>query len=374
MILLERRNMVASQLLTTISPEEYGALESALLETTRGRWFLSEYARRNRNADTDVLLDAIGRLESAVRPDRQQPQGLDRLRFDLMEMAKAISRTKSEIAAIHAPDHDQSRLIAASEALDAIVRTTERATSDILQAAEQVQEVAWTLRESGADTKVCDALDLNATQIYTACSFQDLTAQRTSRIVNTLRYLEQRVNAMIAIWAEEGEEPIEPAPGHHPAPVDVGLDQGDVDAVIGTPTPPGAAGPPRLTLVDTAEPLDDLAFMPVAVEVAVPEVEMTTVVTAVPDEPATAEAEAPQPEADEATAIAAAEPAVPDDAEPEEAESDEAITDEADPDQAMTDEAEARGDGAKPVEILSLTQVFHDVDRLILSEKLGRFS
>ncbi len=71
-----------------------------------------------------------------------------RLRGDVMDMAHAIARTKAEIAAINAPDHDQSRLGGASAALDAIVLSTERATSDILGAAEQVQEAAWTLRES----------------------------------------------------------------------------------------------------------------------------------------------------------------------------------------------------------------------------------
>ncbi|SFU65720.1 Chemotaxis regulator CheZ, phosphatase of CheY~P [Methylobacterium sp. 174MFSha1.1] len=256
--------------------EEYDVIEGAMLETARGRWFLGEYAKRNRTADTDVLLQAIGRLESAVIGERG-PSGMERLRFDLIEMAKAISRTKSEIAAIHTPDQDQSQLGAASEALDGIVRTTERATSDILQAAEEVQEVAWTLRETGADSRVCDRLDQNATQIYTACSFQDLTAQRTSRIVNTLRYLEQRLTAMIEIWASEDDPPAPAA--HRPDMPDITLDQDDVDQIVATGKETGKpAGPeggadeapdeepasgPRLRLVEPAMPDDDIAFVPV---------------------------------------------------------------------------------------------------------------
>ncbi len=46
--------------------EDYGLIESAVMETARGRWFLSEYARRNRSADTRILLDAIKRLERVV--------------------------------------------------------------------------------------------------------------------------------------------------------------------------------------------------------------------------------------------------------------------------------------------------------------------
>ncbi|MFH6782434.1 MULTISPECIES: protein phosphatase CheZ [Methylobacterium] len=255
--------------------EEYDVIEGAMLETARGRWFLGEYAKRNRTADTDVLLQAIGRLENAVVGDRT-PVGMERLRFDLIEMAKAISRTKSEIAAIHAPDQDQSRLCAASEALDGIVRTTERATSDILQAAEEVQEVAWTLRETGADSQVCDRLDQNATQIYTACSFQDLTAQRTSRIVNTLRYLEQRLTAMIEIWASEDDPP---APEVDRAAMpQTALDQDDVDQIVATGQGGGRAdaeepAAPRLRLVEPGLPgnlADDIAFLPVRDEPPAP--------------------------------------------------------------------------------------------------------
>ena len=50
--------------LTTIGEAEYEAIEAAVMETARGRWFLAEFARRNRTADTQVLLDAIGRRRS----------------------------------------------------------------------------------------------------------------------------------------------------------------------------------------------------------------------------------------------------------------------------------------------------------------------
>ena len=45
--------------LTPISEAEYEPIEAAVMETARGRSFLSEFARRNRTADTTILLDAI---------------------------------------------------------------------------------------------------------------------------------------------------------------------------------------------------------------------------------------------------------------------------------------------------------------------------
>src|SRR3954470_518775 len=223
--------------LTPITKAEYEAIEAAVMETARGRWFLGEFARRNRTADTNLLLEAIGRLEQAVATERSG-QDLDRLRFDLMEMAKAISLTKTEIAAIRPVEHQHSHLVAASETLDAITRTTEHATSDILESAEQIQEAAWTLREQGANPALCDELDRRATEIYTSCSFQDLTAQQMGKIVQTLRYLEGRIDAMIEIWGGAAAGLAEEAPGGGGAARGAfdgerpDLSQTDVDIVI----------------------------------------------------------------------------------------------------------------------------------------------
>ena len=193
--------MSDSKALTPVAEADYDAIEGAVMETERGRWFLKEYARRNRAADTQMLLGAIERLEGMMVQNREA-QEKDRLRMDLLEMSRAISRTKHEISTLRPQGAQPNELGVASEALDAIVRTTERATSDILEAAEQIQEAAWTLREEGASEAMCDELDRRATDIYTACSFQDLTAQRTTRIVDTLRFLEGRINAMIEIWGD----------------------------------------------------------------------------------------------------------------------------------------------------------------------------
>src|SRR4029079_10607267 len=87
-----------------ISEADYEGIEGAVMETARGRWFLAEYARRNRHADTTMLLKALDRIEAAVRGERSV-EPVDRIRFDLIEMSKAIARTKTEIAAMK-PDAD----------------------------------------------------------------------------------------------------------------------------------------------------------------------------------------------------------------------------------------------------------------------------
>ena len=46
--------------------EDYDAISEAFMETSRGRWFLGEYAKRNRNADTSMVLDAVARIEETL--------------------------------------------------------------------------------------------------------------------------------------------------------------------------------------------------------------------------------------------------------------------------------------------------------------------
>ncbi|CAO4138652.1 Chemotaxis protein CheZ [Methylorubrum thiocyanatum] len=256
--------MSSSRSLTPQDASQYDAIEDAVRETERGRWFLAEYARRNRNADTEVLLDAIRRIENVVSTT-DRPDDVGRFRGDLMEMADAIARTRAEVAALSAPDQGESRLTVASEALDAIVRATERATSDILSAAEEVQEAAWTLRETGADSEMCDALDRHATQIYTACSFQDLTAQRTSRVVHTLRYLENRIASMIGIWGNP-DDAVPSLDERARAEAAAALDQSDVDRFLDMEGPVPAPARAPLPPLPSVTLDDDLAFLPDAPE------------------------------------------------------------------------------------------------------------
>ena len=187
--------------------EDYLAIEAAVMETARGRWFLSEYARRNRNADTDTLLGAIDKLEKSIMRERSPSALMDRVKMDLADMSSAIEKTKREIAQIkHEDNAGAERFERASMELDAIVTQTETATGDILSAAEKIQEFAWSLREGGASDEQCDALDMEATNIYMACSFQDLTGQRIRKIVDVMRYVESRINSMNDIWGFDTAE------------------------------------------------------------------------------------------------------------------------------------------------------------------------
>ncbi|MFN4127203.1 protein phosphatase CheZ [Pannonibacter indicus] len=224
-----------------IPEHEYLTLEQTLSESDRGRRFLTEYLRRHRSSETNSILDAIARLEKMMRRERSVPD-LNRIRLDIADMHEAIERTKREISNIKKEDEESNRFTDASHELDAIITQTEGATQDILNAAEKIQEYAWTLRENGADEAVCDDIDAKATEIFMACSFQDLTGQRTQKVVHVLRYLESRINLMIGIWgiedvnADDTAGPVDTRPDAHllngPQLAGKGVSQSFVDEVM----------------------------------------------------------------------------------------------------------------------------------------------
>ena len=182
-----------------IGEAEYQTLAQTLMESDRGRRFLKEFVRRNRTPETQEILAAIKRLEKTVGQGKSVPN-IDNIKLDIADMAEAIERTKNEISSIKAEGESSNRFTNASMELDAIVKHTEGATQPILEAAEQLQEQAWILRENGADNAVCDIIDEKATEIFMACSFQDLTGQRTNKVVQVLGYLESRINYIIGLW------------------------------------------------------------------------------------------------------------------------------------------------------------------------------
>jgi len=191
-----------------LSDDDYFAIEDALLNSARGRAFLRMRDARQRV----VSIDEARRIASSFREwtlkqigFARETQSLDVLRAELQSMASHIQTAKTEIASIYNKDpkvqQAGNRINAATSELDQIVASTERATSDILNAAERIMEVAGTL--SGEQAEAGQILTDQATEIFTACSFQDITGQRISKVVSTLRYIDQRVAAMVAIWGPE---------------------------------------------------------------------------------------------------------------------------------------------------------------------------
>lgn len=103
-------------------------------------------------------------------------------------LADFIQKSRDEISGLQANDIKDTRLPGASVELDAVVRDTERATETIMTEAEKLMSVEPTdLAAYKAD------VDDTMMRIFEACSFQDLTGQRVTKVISTLRHIEERV-------------------------------------------------------------------------------------------------------------------------------------------------------------------------------------
>ncbi|MGE5503085.1 MAG: protein phosphatase CheZ [Actinomycetota bacterium] len=144
---------------------------------------------------------------TSIQAETQQKQAeVAMLRTELRALAVCIEQTKSEIAQLRPKDAEDDHLIAVTFELDAIVTATERATQQILEAAEKIETLAREIVSHSSDSYVARLVeDIGETivSMYEACNFQDITGQRITKVVRTLKYIEARVNAMIEIWGAE---------------------------------------------------------------------------------------------------------------------------------------------------------------------------
>ncbi|MEA2756062.1 MAG: hypothetical protein QOJ54_2351 [Aliidongia sp.] len=234
-----------------LTGEQYIAIEDSLQSSESGRAFLRMRDRRAAVIAVDEYHSGLRSIKAWIeRANHRSAEDvhLEVLRKELIEMASSIRKAKSEISAMKPAGDDSGnsnrRINLATEELDAIVHSTERATTDILNGAERMMEISVRVREHG-HTLDADQIDQEATNILMACGFQDITGQRIAKVVSTLRYLEERVDAMIRIWGVDGILPDEIPSGprdmrpdahlmHGPS-LTGGVDQSAVDELLNAP-------------------------------------------------------------------------------------------------------------------------------------------
>ncbi|WP_213742558.1 hypothetical protein [Bradyrhizobium sp. dw_411] len=132
--------------------EDYDAIREAFMETSRGRWFLSEYAKRNRNADTRMVLDAVARIEETIAAQKKPAP-------DDNKLDEALAAIKASLVEARAN---------ATAALGDL--GLEESLAPARKGARVIREIAWRLREIGADGRICDLIDSQVGAIEGACS------------------------------------------------------------------------------------------------------------------------------------------------------------------------------------------------------------
>lgn len=173
---------------------------------------------------------------AAAEPDadtspRANPEIAD-LSAALGAMRHAIATTKREVSDLERSPSGATGVHRAACELDAVSLATEQATTTILGAVEEIEMAAQLVRNAGVDLGRNDPAGIILERVmvlYEACNFQDVAGQRIRKVVNTLQYVEARLDALIAVW------------GDKPGPA-IGPDQSYGAALLAGPALPGEIG------------------------------------------------------------------------------------------------------------------------------------
>jgi len=180
----------------------------AFAEERRHQELMAEIASvknliQNGGGQGHAPLDAEAVSEKFMAEFRKEMSEAAKLKVELDAIYEAIAQTKREIATLHhTTGSEGEEMNRVTNELDAVVIGTEGATETILSAAEFIDETANTLsaRLKSQDAELAGDIQDKVIQIFEACNFQDLTGQRITKVVSTLRFVEDRIIQMMDIW------------------------------------------------------------------------------------------------------------------------------------------------------------------------------
>src|SRR5262249_47328393 len=126
-----------------------------------------------------LINSVIARVEKTADPADGQ------IYTELKSLKLVIDATRAELRAAKVGDIKGMHIPTATDELDAIVKSTEGATMGIFSGCEDIERA---INDLPAEKR--DVIQAGVTRIYEACSFQDLTGQRISKVVKSLREIE----------------------------------------------------------------------------------------------------------------------------------------------------------------------------------------
>ncbi len=154
---------------------------------------------RETYGDTVQVEDVVDVVDSLLATMKGDLSSADvELYSELESLANYIHSAKAEIAQLRPDDVKEKYLSSASDELDAIVEATADATNNIMDATEMIEEVM-----EGVEQEVSDKLMEATTRIYEACTFQDITGQRITKVVTALKHIEEKIDALVDAFGSE---------------------------------------------------------------------------------------------------------------------------------------------------------------------------
>ena len=180
---------------------------------------------------SDVVLAVLGSMTGDISMRETA------LLHEIGTLGEAVAMARQEIAALKVDDITASYIPCATDELDAIVSHTAAATESILEACETLDSLGATLKGEAAQS-----LQDATVKIYESCSFQDITGQRITKVVSTLKTIEATIARIVATFGKASVEraaPIVPEAEsllNGPQLPASAMDQSDIDKLLASST------------------------------------------------------------------------------------------------------------------------------------------
>jgi len=149
--------------------------------------------RKRKPAPKTTRSAAKKRAPKKIARKPRAAAGNGEVRTGIARLGAIIANAKRDLAALQAQEIGRTHLPTAGDELSAIVGATEAATNSILDAVERIQKTA-----ASAAPEINESIMQDATAIFEACNFQDITGQRISKIVAVLKEVDKTVAELLS--------------------------------------------------------------------------------------------------------------------------------------------------------------------------------
>lgn len=185
---------------------------------------------------TDNKKERIVSIISSVidKVGKNEQVSLTSILTELRDLLLVIEETRRDMGMARPSDITDKHIPGATDELDAIVEATSEATGTIMDCCDVILEKSG---EVGGENG--EAISAEVMKIFEACSFQDVTGQRVSKVVKTFRDIEEKIDKLVSVLGvktsgdiEEDDRSGDEKLLNGPQMADQAISQDDIDKLL----------------------------------------------------------------------------------------------------------------------------------------------
>ncbi|MDZ4792565.1 MAG: hypothetical protein SGJ17_15410 [Hyphomicrobiales bacterium] len=183
--------------------KQFAAIETAMMQSEKGRSFLRDYLRRNRSAETEALLEAIGKLQRSL--GGAGAKRLESVRHDLRGLQRNMARSRRALAEVSPAYSSAAKTIIPQTA--PLVEEAREPAQVIAEAAETIGVASNMLHQAGGQERLCGQIERQLEYILHACAVVNMNRERAKKLEAAFYQVEAEIMAIVDNWDFDAAPP-----------------------------------------------------------------------------------------------------------------------------------------------------------------------